>query len=140
MRHVGARSPLRLTPEARDALRPGEALVFDYHRVPMCCAAAFEVALRRTTEQETTRNRAFVRLTDPTGPPVFAHRRALPHLIDLPVEIGVGRILGMRRFHSDLPPDFGLRISLGQTAAAAPPPLPPEPRPVPEPATAGGRS
>jgi hypothetical protein len=29
---------MRVTSEARDALEPGEALVFDWHRVAICCA------------------------------------------------------------------------------------------------------
>jgi hypothetical protein len=29
---------VRLTPEARRMLRPGEALVLDWHRMAICCA------------------------------------------------------------------------------------------------------
>lgn len=40
----------RLTDRAKEELRPGEALVFDWHRLAICCAAAGEVSLRRTSE------------------------------------------------------------------------------------------
>ena len=33
---------MKVTSEARDALEPGEALVFDWHRVAICCAVAGE--------------------------------------------------------------------------------------------------
>ena len=35
------------TDAAREALHDDEALVFDWHRVAICCAAAGEVSLRR---------------------------------------------------------------------------------------------
>jgi hypothetical protein len=45
---------VELGKEARDALRPDEALVFDWHRVAICCAAAGEVSLCRTTMTEVS--------------------------------------------------------------------------------------
>ena len=105
---------MQLTERARGELRPGEALVFDWHRVAICCAAAGEVSLRRTTERELERSPRLRRLSEPGGPPVFAHPRAYAHLAGRPLEIDCKRRLGMRFFTSDLPPDFGLRAVLGR--------------------------
>ena len=63
---------IHLTREARTELREDEALVFDWHRVAICCACARDVT------------------------------------------IDCRRTLGVRRFRSDLPPDFGLRAVLGR--------------------------
>jgi hypothetical protein len=112
------RVTVRLTDRARRELRPGEALVFDWHRVAMCCAAAGETSLRRTTLREATRSRAFLPVGDPAGGEqtalVFAHRQVAPHLAGRTVTVDCRRHLGMRHFSADLPPDFGLRASLGR--------------------------
>jgi hypothetical protein len=105
---------MQVTSEARDALAPGEALVFDWHRVAICCAVAGEVSLRRTSMREVERSGAFVRLSSAEEAPVFAHRRAYPDLADRPLTIGCRRLLGRRFFTSDLPSDFGLRAALGR--------------------------
>ena len=68
---------IQLTPQARTQLRGDEALVFDWHRVAICCACAGEVSLRRAP-------------------------------------------MGMRRFRSDLPPDFGLRAVFGRVPEPTP--------------------
>jgi hypothetical protein len=39
---------------------------------------------------------------------------AVPHLARRDVTIDCRRTLGVRRFRSDLPPDFGLRAVLGR--------------------------
>ena len=104
---------VHLTSQAQDELRSGEALVFDWHRVAICCACAGEVSLRRAPVSSVD-SRAYRRVvTDPPAP-VFIHRRALPHLHGRDVAIDCRRVLGLRRFVSDLPPDFGLRASLGR--------------------------
>jgi hypothetical protein len=54
---------MKVTSEARDGLEPGEALVFDWHRVAICCAVAGEVSLRRTSMREVERSGSFVRLS-----------------------------------------------------------------------------
>lgn len=110
---------MRLTAAASDALRADEALVFDWHVVALCCAAAGEVSLRRTTVKEVERSQQFVPLSSNNADPqpVWAHRRAYSHLADLAVEIDCHRTLGMRRFTSDLPPDFGLRAVFGRLPA-----------------------
>lgn len=106
-----------LTERAREELRPGEALVFDWHRLAICCAAAGDVSLRKTTLDEARRRR-FRPLTDDDGEaPVYAHRRAYPHLADRPLTVDCRRRLGVRRFTSNLPADFGLRAVLGRLPA-----------------------
>ena len=86
--------------------------MFDWHRVAICCAAAGEVSLRRAPRARLERSNDYRRLSD--GPPVYAHRMAYPHLARRDVGIDTRRVLGVRRFTSDLPSDFGLRASLGR--------------------------
>ena len=106
---------VELTEAAKNELRPSEALVFDWHRIAICCAAAGEVSLRRTTTKETERSQALVRLTDEA--PVYAHRHAYSHLAGIPLTIDCRRRLGLRHFMSDLPFDFGLRAIFGRLPA-----------------------
>ena len=86
--------------------------MFDWHRVAICCAAAGEVSLRCAPRRRLESSADFRQLSD--GPPVYAHRLAYPHLARRDVGIGMHRTLGVRRFTSNLPPDFGLRASLGR--------------------------
>ena len=86
--------------------------MFDWHRVAICCAVAGEVTLRRAPRSRLEDSGEFRQLRD--GPPVYAHRLAYPHLARRDVGIGMRRFLGMRHFTSNLPPDFGLRVSLGR--------------------------
>ena len=86
--------------------------MFEWHRVAICCAAAGEVSLRRSPRELPERSADFRQRSD--GPPVYAHRLAYPHLAERDVEIDTWRVLGVRRFTSNLPPDFGLRASLGR--------------------------
>lgn len=110
------RTVVTLTTQAKHELRPGEALVFDWHRLAICCAAAGEVSLRRTTDAEIRRSGAFVPLGEPTTP-VYAHRRAYSHLFDRTIEVDCRHRLGLRHFTSDLPGDFGLRAVFGRPTA-----------------------
>ena len=105
---------VRLTSEAREELRPGEALVFDWHRVAICCACAGEVSLRRAPRCTVEDSRSLVPLPSAQGSRVYAHRMAVPHLARRDVTIDCRRMLGMRHFRSDLPPDFGLRAVFGR--------------------------
>ncbi len=105
-----------LTEDARRELRRGEALVFDWHRLAICCAAAGEVSLRRTTLTEVERSGALVPLADEETP-VFANRRAYAHLAGHDIEVDCRRRLGLRHFTSSLPPDFGLRSVFGRLPA-----------------------
>jgi hypothetical protein len=107
---------VRLTSRAREELRSGEALVFDWHHVAICCAAAGEVSLGRAPVDRLERSRAYRRVATEPPAPVFIHRRALPHFAGRDVAVDCRRRLGLRRFVSDLPPDFGLRASLGRLA------------------------
>ena len=107
------RTVVTLTTQAKHQLRPGEALVFDWHRLAICCAGAGEVSLRRTTDAEIHRSGTFVPLGD-EATPVYAHRRAYSHLVDWAIEVDCRRRLGFRHFTSDLPGDFGLRASFGR--------------------------
>jgi hypothetical protein len=107
---------IQLSERARAELRPGDALVFDWHRLAICCAAAGDVSLRRTSEQEA-RGRGFKLLGEDAPTRVYAHPRAYPHLADRALQIDCKRSLGVRRFTSDLPADFGLRAILGRVPA-----------------------
>ena len=105
---------MELTSEAKSALRPGEALVFDWHRVAICCAVAGEVSLRRTSTREIERSTTFRRLPGAGDAPVFAHRRAYAVLARRKMRVDCKRRFGRRWFTSDLPPDFGLRAAFGR--------------------------
>jgi hypothetical protein len=105
---------IHLTLQARSELRGDEALVFDWHRVAICCACAGEVSLRRARRETVEGNRWYRPLPSDEGTRVYAHRMAVPHLARRDVTIDCRRALGMRRFRSDLPPDFGLRAVLGR--------------------------
>jgi hypothetical protein len=106
---------IRLTTQARAELGDDDVLVFDWHRVAICCAVAGEVSLRRATRERVTASRSFRELESEPPDRIFAHRFAYPHLAGRDVSIDCRRRLGMRRFTSDLPPDFGLRAVLGRT-------------------------
>jgi hypothetical protein len=100
------------TDATREALREDEALVFDWHRVAICCAAAGEVSLRRGSGERLAASPSFRRLEGDV--PIYVHRMAYPHLAHREVTIDCRRVVGRRRFVSDLPTDFGLRASLGR--------------------------
>lgn len=103
---------VRVTDAAHEALRDEEALVFDWHRVAICCAAAGEVSLRPDSGKRLATSPTYRRLAGDV--PIYAHRMAYPHLADRDVTVDCRRLLGRRRFVSDLPTDFGLRASLGR--------------------------
>ena len=103
---------VHISAQATDALGDDEVLVFDWHRVAICCASAGEVSLRSAPRARMESARAFRRLDGPA--PVFAHRFAYPHLVGRDVAVDCRRTLGIRHFTSNLPADFGLRASLGR--------------------------
>lgn len=103
---------VRLTPEGRGLLRPGEALVLDWHRLAVCCAGAGETSLYAMKESEARRRKGLVRLGG--DDPIYAARAIFPHLAGRRVRISGRRTLGLRRFLSDLPGDFGLRAVMGR--------------------------
>jgi hypothetical protein len=105
---------IHLTQQARSELRGDEALVFDWNRVAICCAVAGEVSLRSASRDRVETSRSYRPLPSDEGTRVYAHRMAVPHLARREVTIDCRRTLGMRRFRSDLPPDFGLRAVFGR--------------------------
>ena len=106
---------IHLTLQARTELKGDEALVFDWHRVAICCASAGEVSLRPAPRDSVEDSRSYRPLPSEEGTRVFAHRMAVPHLARRDVTVDCRRTLGVRRFRSDLPSDFGLRAALGRT-------------------------
>jgi hypothetical protein len=104
---------IHLTLHARSELRRDEVLVFDWHRVAICCACAGEISLRRAP-RATVEHKPAYRALPSDGGPVFAHRMAVPHLARRDVNVDCRRTLGLRRFRSDLPADFGLRAVFGR--------------------------
>ena len=100
-----------LTPAAREMLRPGEALVLDWHRMAFCCAGAGEVGLYAAHEMGLRGRRGLVHLRGED--PVYAARAIFPHLAGRKVVLDARKTLGYRRFSSDLPGDFGLRAVMG---------------------------
>lgn len=105
---------VRVSLQAREALRPGEVLVFDWHRMAICCACAGEVSLRVASRDRTDAAAAFRPLESEPPGVVYAHRHAFPHLAGRDVTVDCRPWLGIRRFRSDLPPDFGLRAVFGR--------------------------
>jgi hypothetical protein len=111
---------VRVTQQAADSLRPGEVLVFDWHRVAICCASAGEVSLRTAPRDRIDASDAFHPLASDPAAVVYAHRLAVPHLAVRDITVDCRRpLLGIRRFHSDLPQDFGLRAVLGRLPASS---------------------
>ena len=102
---------VRLTPAARELLRPDEAVVLDWHRLAVCCAGAGETSLYAADEGAARGRKGLVRLKG--DDPIYAARAIFPHLAGREVSIGARKTLGFRRF-SDLPGDFGLRAVMGR--------------------------
>jgi hypothetical protein len=103
---------VRLTPAAWELLRPGEALVLDWHRLALCSAGAGESSLYVMKEDSARKRKGLVRLKGED--PVYAAQAIFPHLAGRGVSIDARKFLGIRRFTSDLPGDFGLRAVMGR--------------------------
>ena len=103
---------VRMTPAARGMLRPGEALVLDWHRMAVCCAGAGEMSLYAAGEESLRRRKGLVRLKGEA--PIYAARAIFPHLAGREVVHDARKTFGIRRFFSDLPGDFGLRAAMGR--------------------------
>ncbi len=101
-----------LTPAARGLLRPGEALVLDWHSMAICCAGAGEMSLYPMQEEKARARGGLVRLKGEV--PIYAARAIFPHLAGREVVLDARKSLGVRRFISNLPGDFGLRAVLGR--------------------------
>jgi hypothetical protein len=102
---------VRLTPAARELLRPGEALVLDWHRMAICCAGAGEASLYAADEKSLSKRKGLVRLKGED--PIYAARAVFPHLAGREIRLDAHKTFGVRRFSSDLPGDFGLRAVMG---------------------------
>jgi hypothetical protein len=103
---------VRLTPAARELLRPDEALILDWHRLAICCAGVGESSLYAMKEEGARKRKGLVRLKGED--PIYAARAIFPHLAGREVSIDARKILGLRRFTSNLPGDFGLRAIMGR--------------------------
>jgi hypothetical protein len=103
---------VRLTPAARELLKPDEALVLDWHRMAICCAGAGEASLYAMKEEKAKGRKGLVRLKGEAL--IFAARAIFPHLAGREVVVDGRKTLGVRRFTSDLPGDFGLRAVMGR--------------------------
>ena len=103
---------VRLTLAARELLRPGEALVLDWHRLAVCCAGVGELGLYAMKEEGARKRKGLVRLKGED--PIYAARAIFPHLAGREVNLDVRKVLGLRHFTSDLPGDFGLQAVMGR--------------------------
>jgi hypothetical protein len=101
-----------LTPAARELLRPDEALVLDWHRMAICCAGAGEMSLYAMKEEKARGRKGLVRLRGDA--PIYAARAIFPHLAGREIVLDARKSLGIRRFTSNLPGDFGLRAVMGR--------------------------
>ena len=101
-----------MTTAARELLRSGEALVLDWHRLSVCCAGAGEASLYVMKEEGVRKRKGLVRLRGED--PIYAARAIFPHLAGREVNLDARKVLGLRRFSSDLPGDFGLRAVMGR--------------------------
>jgi hypothetical protein len=110
MSHYGLN--VHLTPQARQLLRPEEALVLDWHRMAICCAGAGEMSLYAMEEEKARGRKGLVRLKGEA--PIYAARVIFPHLAGHQVTVDARRTFGIRRFTSNLPGDFGLRTIMGR--------------------------
>jgi hypothetical protein len=104
-----------LTPRTKELLRPDEALVFEWHRLAVCCAGAGETCLSVMKEATARKRTGLVRLKGEA--PVYAARAIAPHLAGRKIMLDAHKLLGVRFFSSDLLKDFGLRSVFGRLPA-----------------------
>jgi hypothetical protein len=108
---------VHLTPAARGLLRPDEVLVFEWHRLAVCCAGAGGTSLSVMKEKTARKRKGLVRLKPNDAeddPAVYAARAIFPHVAGWEIKIDARKVLGVRFFTSDLPRDFGLRSIFGR--------------------------
>ncbi len=96
-------------------LRPDEALVFEWHRLAVCCAGAGETSLSVMKETTARKRAGLVRLKGEVS--VYAARAIAPHLAGRKITLDARKLFGVRFFASDLPKDFGLRSIFGRLPA-----------------------
>ena len=100
-----------LTSRAKELLRPGEVLVFDWHRLAVCCAGAGETSLSVMKEESARKRTDLVRLDAEAT--IYAAWAIAPHLAGRKITLDARKLFGVRSFTSDLPKDFGLRAIFG---------------------------
>jgi hypothetical protein len=106
---------IRLTAAARDALRPDEVVLFDWHVTGLCCADAGEFSVRAIRRSRVPRKMRPVPAVSGEPPDVvYVHPTAWVHLADLDVTVDCRRFARWRRFTTDLPSDAGLRACMGR--------------------------
>jgi hypothetical protein len=88
-----------------------KTLVLDWHRMAICCAGAGETSLYAASEEGLRKRKGLVRLKGED--PIYAARAIFPHLAGREVRLDARKTLGIHRFSSDLPGDFGLRAVIG---------------------------
>ena len=115
---------IELSERAQGLLRDDEVVLFDWHPVAMCCAAAGEVDVRRARRRSVAGRRYRELPAQPAGS-AYAAVAAYPHLARRDVAVDARRRFGVTTLTSDLPIDFGLRISLGRELPADVAPVPP---------------
>ena len=93
-----------------------KTLVLDWHRLAICCAGAGEASLYAASEERLRRRKGLVRLKG--RDPIYAARAIFPHLAGREIKLDARKTLGIRRFSSDLPGDFGLRAVMGRLPEA----------------------
>jgi hypothetical protein len=74
-------------------------------------ARAGEASLYAASEEDLSRRKGLVRLKGED--PIYAARAIFPHLAGREIKLDARKTLGIRRFSSNLPGDFGLRAVMG---------------------------
>jgi hypothetical protein len=101
---------------ARNALRPHEVVVVDWHVTGLCCADSGEFSVRVMSRGKLHRKLRPVDATPHDA--VYAHPTAWAHLAARDVTVSCRRIGPVRWFTTDLPPDAGLRACMGRLPPA----------------------
>ena len=78
----------------------------------VCCAGAGEASLYAMKEAGARQRKGLVRLRGED--PIYAARAIFPHLAGRRVVLDAHRFLGLRRYTSNLPGDFGHRAVMGR--------------------------
>ncbi|WP_158852138.1 hypothetical protein [Saccharothrix deserti] len=102
----------RLDALARNALRPDEVVVVDWHVTGLCCADSGEFSVRALRRGRLPRR--FRPVDALPHNIVYAHPTAWAHLAKRDVAVSCRRAGPLRWFTTDLPPDAGLRACLGR--------------------------
>src|SRR5215208_6410346 len=91
---------VRLTPQARQWLRPGEALVFDWHRMAICCAGAGEMSHYAMREEKARGRKGPVHLKEENL--IDATRFISPQLARGEEIVENRRTLSVRSFNTNM--------------------------------------